>query len=110
MKTTFFCVIALLLPQAVCAATVTGKLMHGGGIDDMQITVKVPGGKTISAYCDQHCGDWFITGEHDIARLKRKLMGKKIVLTYAEEKNRDRIAGPGEEGTLTFVKKVELLP
>jgi hypothetical protein len=108
MKTKFLCAIALLLPQAVFAATIAGALVEGGGIDDMHVVVKGVG-KEISAFCDQLCGDLFYTGKHDVAYLKKNLRGKKVTLTYREENNKGRIAGPGEDERLIFVKKLEFV-
>lgn len=42
-------------------------------------------------------------------RLKKKFMGKQVLLDYSTEPNRDRIAGPGPNDPLNFVKKIGLL-
>jgi hypothetical protein len=103
----------LALPQAAMAASVTGELIDGGGYDDLLITVQTSNGRKISAYCDQKCGDWFynIKGQGDfIALLKRSVKGKTVHMEYAFEKNQDRIAGPGNDDVLLFVKKIRIVP
>ncbi|MFM9926877.1 hypothetical protein VLK31_28090 [Variovorax sp. H27-G14] len=99
-----------LLPGVALAASLAGTLREGGGIDDLHIVVQSATGQRVTAYCDGHCGDWF---DEDAAsegsRLKKKLVGKQVLLDYRREPNKDRIAGPGANEALDFVKKVELL-
>jgi len=102
--------LASLLPGLALAASLSGTLTAGGGIDDLSVTVRSASGQKIDVYCDQQCGDWF---DEDKAsegyRLKKKLVGKQVLLDYRKEPNRDRIAGPGANDLLNFVKKIELL-
>ncbi|SEJ43867.1 hypothetical protein SAMN05216567_105422 [Variovorax sp. OK605] len=99
-----------LLPGAALAATLSGTLRGGGGTDDMHIVVQSATGERVTAYCDGHCGDWF---DEDAASggstLKKKLVGRQVLLDHRREPNRDRIAGPGPEEQLDFARKIELL-
>ena len=100
--------LALLLPHAVYAATITGTLVDGGGVDDMSIVVKGANGKTVTAYCGP-CDVEFDTDKDDVQSLKKEFVGRKVILVYKSEKNNDRIAGPGEDFPLLFVKKLTFL-
>jgi hypothetical protein len=42
----------LTFPFLTCAQTYEGKIVNGGGVDDLQIGVKVSSSQTISAYCN----------------------------------------------------------
>jgi hypothetical protein len=101
--------IAVLLPSAAFGATITGKLVSGGGVDDMSITVQGKDGKKVQAYCDQKCGDWFMTGADTIETLRKEFRNRMVVLEYKAEKNNDRVAGWGEDAPPTFVKKITFL-
>ena len=102
--------LATLLPQAAFSATISGKLVGGGGGDDMRITVKDEHGKKVQAFCAGKCGDWFQQDKHEISSLRKQFVGKKVDFEYRSENNNDRVAGYGEDsGKLVFVKKVTLL-
>ncbi|WKB55815.1 hypothetical protein [Eleftheria terrae] len=100
-----------LLPHLATAATLAGTLVDGGGTDDLQLIVQGQGAERVVAYCDQQCGDWF---DEDVRtesyRLKARLKGRKVVLRYAEEPNRDRVAGEGPDERVHFIKKLHFLP
>ena len=102
--------LAAVLPAAALAASLTGTLRDGGGIDDLHVVVQPAAGQRVTAYCDGHCGDWF---DEDPAsggsRLKKALVGRQVLLDHRREPNRDRVAGPGSDDALDFVKKIELL-
>lgn len=101
----------IAVPQVVLAATVTGKLVGGGGVDDMRIIVQASSGQKVEAYCTDKCPEWFVEDAGtEVYSLKKSVKGKKIVLDYAVEPNQDRIAGPGPDEALPFVKAVRLLP
>jgi hypothetical protein len=98
----------LKVPQAAFAATISGTLAEGGGVDDMHIVVKAKSGKEVYAFCAGQCGKLFTAPDkNEQSFLQKKYVGKPVVLTYASEKNKDRIAGAGEDGPLLFVKKLE---
>lgn len=101
---------ALLLAPFASAAPLEGTLIGGGGTDDMRLIIQPPGGKKLEAYCDGHCGDWFDTvGDSEFAELKRALKNQKVRAEIAVEPNRGRIAGPGENDRLLFIKNVRLV-
>ena len=111
MKSFSLLLFASLISGTAFAASVTGNLVAGGGIDDMQIIVQATAGSKVDAYCAGKCGDWFEAEEGtEEFNLKKSIKGKKVVLEYAEEPNRGRIAGPGAKEKLLFVKKVRFLP
>lgn len=102
--------LAFLSPGIALAASLSGTLTGGGGIDDLRVIVRSASGQQIEAYCDGQCGDWFDEDkETEGSRLKKKLLGKQVLLDYRKEPNRDRVAGPGPNDRLDFVKKIELL-
>lgn len=101
----------VVIPQFALGTTVTGKLVDGGGTDDMQIVVQTESGQKVRAYCTTKCGDWFDEERGTEAhRLKNSFKGKSIVLDYSVESNRSRIAGPDDNERLPFVRKVQVLP
>lgn len=106
-----FLPLVIAIPQAVFAAPVTGKLIDGGGTDDMQITVQTTTGQKIHAYCADKCGDWF---EEEVGtpvyKMKRSVKGKTVLFSYAVEQNGNRIVGPDGNDRLTFVKRVMFIP
>lgn len=98
----------LFLSISVKAASLSGVLVAGGGIDDLNIFVQEQNGKKTQIYCDGHCGEWFDEDtDTEIKSLKKKLVGKHIKLEYKAEKNRQRIAGPDENEILNFLKKAQ---
>jgi hypothetical protein len=106
-----FLFLAASIPSAALAASVTGNLVAGGGVDDMRIVVQGAAGSKVDAYCVGQCGDWFEAEEgSEVFDLKKSMKGKKVVMEYAVEPNRDRIAGPDSKEKLLFVKKVRVLP
>lgn len=80
--------------------TITGVLLSGGGIDDLSITIQTEDGKKVQAYCDQHCGDWFVDDEEGNtggSLLNRAFEGKSVSAVIATEISLGRIAGPGDD-------------
>lgn len=98
-----------LLPGMTQAATVSGVLVGGGGIDDMRLIVKAKNGQLVEAYCNQHCDDWFEQNENGEV-LRSDLRGRRLRMKYTLESNQDRIAGPGADEKFNFIKKIEFLP
>ncbi|KQV53725.1 MULTISPECIES: hypothetical protein [unclassified Duganella] len=89
---------------------VKGKLVDGGGNDDMSVTILSEQGKKIRAYCVGQCGDWFVEaagGEYQA--LNPKLKGKPVTATIATERNAGRIAGPGDDERFKFVKSIAFI-
>lgn len=103
---------AVSAPGSAWAATVAGTLVGGGGVDDMRIVVRPASGQDVEAYCGDRCGDWFEaeSEQTDVIVLKKAMIGRRVVVEYATEANGQRIAGPGPDDRLPFVKKVRLLP
>ncbi len=110
MKLKLLLALAVVLPQAAFSATITGKLVDGGGGDYIRITVQDAQGKKVSAFCVGKCGDWFKQDEHEVSTLRKDLVGKKITVEYQVEKNKGRLESYGEDGPkLAFVTKATLL-
>ncbi|MGW8394516.1 hypothetical protein [Pseudoduganella sp. HUAS MS19] len=86
---------------------VKGKLVDGGGGDDMSVTILSAQGKEIRAYCAGQCGDWFVeAGEGEYMTLNPKLKGKAVSATIATERNAGRVAGPGDDERFQFIKSI----
>ena len=111
MKKTFaFALLSLLaFPLLAFAQTYEGKIVSGGGVDDMQIAVKVSSTLTVSAYCNSQCGDWFVEDEDAVSHLKPKMVGRKMRIVVKREPNDDRIAGPSDDEEFLFIKSVKVL-
>jgi len=101
----------LIAPTLAFSAEVTGTLLAGGGIDDNSLTIRTAQGKQVTAYCIDRCGDWFREDANTGGTtLKPTLKGRKVSMQYAVEPNRDRIAGPGADEPLAFIRTVRILP
>ncbi len=88
---------------------VKGKLVGGGGSDDVSVTILSEQGKKIEAYCVGKCGDWFVdAGEGESVKLNPKLKGKPVSATIATERNAGRIAGPDDNERFQFIKSITL--
>lgn len=88
---------------------VKGKLVDGGGGDDMSVTILSDQGKKISAYCSTRCGDWFVeASDGEYMTLNPKLKGKAVTATIATERNAGRVAGPGDDERFKFIKSITL--
>lgn len=110
MKLILLLAVIGLFPSSVLAATVTGTLVAGGGIDDHSIDIKTAKGQIVTAYCHSVCGPWFTEpDQNEAVYLKKALRGKKVVLEYVTESNRNRIAGPGDDEPLNFIKKIQFM-
>ena len=109
-KTFAFALLSLLaFPLLACAQTYEGNIVDGGGVDDMRIEVKVSSSKTVSAYCNRQCGNWFVADEDEVFHLKPKMMGRKVRIVVKREPNDGRIAGPSEDEELLFIKSLKTL-
>jgi hypothetical protein len=90
--------------------TFKGTLASGGGVDDLFVEIRCADGKRVHVMCDQRCGNWFEeTGEAEVQRLKPAYQGKRVVVTVRNERNNGRIAGPGDEDQLLFVKSIRIV-
>jgi hypothetical protein len=88
---------------------VKGKLVDGGGGDDMSVTILSGQGRKINAYCAGQCGDWFVAaGDGEYMTLKPKLKGKAVTATIATERNAGRVAGPDDDERFKFIKSITL--
>ena len=83
--------------------------MNGGGVDDLQIGVKVSSSQTISAYCNSQCGDWFIEDDDAVHHLKPQMIGRKVRIVVKREPNDGRIAGPSDDEEFLFIKRLKTL-
>lgn len=89
--------------------TLRGTLESAAGIDDDAITVRTSAGGKVYAYCDGRCNkSWFNTDANGAISLKPSMRGRKVVIDVATEHNNGRIAGPGEDEKLLFVKGIRL--
>ena len=96
--------------SSALAATVSGSLVGGGGIDDMYLQVKAKSGKTVTAYCLTKCGPWFSApDEQEVVQLKKAFQGKKVLMKYVTEPNRERIAGPEFNEPVNFISDVQFV-
>ncbi|MEJ7806581.1 MAG: hypothetical protein WKG03_11775 [Telluria sp.] len=102
--------LAILAPQAAFSASISGKLVAGGGGDYMSITVKNTHGKQVKAFCVEQCDAWFVLDKDDVSHLRKELVGKKVAMEYHSEKNNGRMESYGEGSEkFNFVKKVSLV-
>ena len=110
-KRTFaFALLSLLaFPLSACAQIYEGKIVNGGGVDDMQIAVRVSSSLTVSAYCNSQCGDWFAEDEDAVFHLKPKMIGRKVRIVVKREPNDGRIAGPSDDEEFLFIKRLKTL-
>jgi len=89
--------------------TLRGTLESAAGTDDAAITVRTNAGGKVHAYCDGHCNkNWFNTDANGATSLKPSMRGRKVVIDVATEHNNGRIAGPGVDDKLLFVKGIRL--
>lgn len=99
----------LALPGLAFAQTYEGKLVDGGGIDDMQIIVRMSPSKSISAYCNRQCGDWFVEDDDAVSHLRKSMVGRKVRVVVKREASAGRIAGPSDDEEFLFIQRLELL-
>ncbi|WP_446083341.1 hypothetical protein [Acinetobacter sp. 1125_18A] len=62
MKKILFVLTCISISHFAYAKTQNYILTNGGGVDDNGLLLKNTQGKTIYAYCNQKCGQWF---DHD---------------------------------------------
>ena len=93
----------------VKAATFTGTLVNGGGVDATTITFRRDDGNRVHAIC-MTCGDWLkYSDDGDIVGLLPAYLGKRATVTVKEERNGGRIESAGKDDRLVFVKKIEFV-
>jgi hypothetical protein len=107
-------IMLLAILTSVCSLSIakmqTYTIIWGGGVDDTALTLKDAKNKEIHAYCLNKCGDWFEPStEHEGETLITKYKGKKVLVEFSYENNKDRIAGPGADEKLYFIKKIKLV-
>jgi hypothetical protein len=91
------------------AGTFQGYLFGGGGIDAWLVTVLTDKGERIYAYCNQHCDGLFGEPDDDIVTVREDLVGKRVAVEVAIERNAGRIPGPGNDDRIPLVKHIKLL-
>ena len=96
------------------SATYTGKLIGGGGIDDLSLTIQTQQGKYVDGYCQtvSICDDWermFKSDDDGIYSLKPEYQHKKVRVTIVQRPNRGRIAGPSDDEVLPFITQFKFL-
>ena len=87
----------------------SGVLVNGGGIDNMSLSIKLENGRTLSGYCGKFCTDWFTVDKDEVSSLRRKYVGKLVRATVVRQRNRGRVAGPGEDEVLPFMTEFGFL-
>jgi len=85
----------------------SGVLVGGGGVDDMLLNIKAGNGRVVRAYCNGRCGDWFVADRDGVYSLAGKLVNKAVRVTVTRQRNKGRIAGPGEQDVLPFVTRID---
>ena len=91
------------------AGTFQGYLFSGGGSDADFLSVLTDTGERVSAYCVQQCDKLFATDANDIAYLRREMVGRRVALVVAIERNGGRIPGPDDDDRIPMVKRLTLL-
>lgn len=92
------------------AGVFQGFLFSGGGSDGDLLTVLTDQGERIFAYCTQLCQDLFgEPDEHDVVALRKELVGRRVTVEVAIERDAGRIPGPGDGERLPLVKHIKLL-
>ncbi len=75
----------------------------------MQITVRVSSSLSISAYCNNRCGDWFFEDKNAVSQIKKQIVGRKVKIVVKAEPNSGRIAGPSDDEEFLFIKSAKLM-
>jgi hypothetical protein len=92
------------------AGTFQGYLFSGGGSDGDLLTVLTDKGERIFAYCTQLCQNLFAEpDEHDVVALRKDLVGRRVTVEVAIERNAGRIPGPGDGERIPLVRHIKLL-
>ena len=104
----------LAFSTSAFSATYTGKLIGGGGIDDLSLRVKTSKGKQVDGYCQtvSVCDDWdalFFEDDKAIYHLRPEYLNRKVKLTIVKRANRGRIAGPSDDEVLPFITQFKFL-
>lgn len=108
-KSTALALLLLPIPFFAYAQTYEGSIVGGGGIDDMQISVRVSSSQSISAYCNQQCGDWFVEDDDAVSQIKPQMIGRKVRIVVKRERNDGRVAGPSDDEEFLFIKSMTLM-
>jgi hypothetical protein len=105
---TFFLVLA---SQGAFAETYTGRLINGGGLEDMSLTIKTDDGKSVEGYCTATCGQLaFKEGKDGVSSLEKRFINKRVRVTIVKRKNTGiAVAGPAEDEVLPFVTQLTFL-
>jgi hypothetical protein len=92
-------------------ATLTGVLIAGGGQDDSGISVLTDDGRRVWGYCDTNScsSDLFVPEGEEGKTLNPSMMGQNVSVTFANEPNKSRIAGPAKNDLVLFVKKIQFI-
>lgn len=110
-KFALFC-FCLFVCQFSYAEKMFGFIFTGGGVDDMQLGIRTPDARKVYAYCSRTCErEWFypVKNNGDLHELKKTMLNKKVIIEIVTERNNGRIAGPGEEEMLPFIKSIKFL-
>ena len=114
LKQSIFLIIGLALAQPAFSTTYEGKLIGGGGIDDLSLVIKTTKGKTVGGYCKtvSVCDDWdalFDSDHNAISSLKPIYKGRKVRVTIIQRRNQGDIAGPSDDEILPFITQFKFL-
>jgi len=92
------------------AGSFRGYLFSGGGTDATYVEVLTKQGKRVWAYCQRLCDDMFTApDEHEVVSLEPRLVGRRVIVDVAIERNNDRVPGPSKDDRIAFVKRIRLL-
>jgi hypothetical protein len=110
MKKILFVLTCISISHFAYAKTQNYILTNGGGVDDNGLLLKNTQGKTIYAYCNQKCGQWFDHDEETGGQiLKKEYIEKKVQADIQFEKNADRVAGPSADESFYFIKQIKFI-
>ncbi len=92
------------------AGVMTGTLVGGGGVDDLQLVIRRDDGSRVSVYCKvDGCEKWFDTDQDEVQSLKKAWAGRRVGITVRIVRNDGAIAGPGDDELVPLAVKVTFL-
>ena len=92
------------------AGAFQGYLFSGGGTDATTVTVMTDKGERIRAYCNAPCAALFgEEDDHEVVALRTNLVGKRVAIDVAIERNAGRVPGPDDSDRIPLVKRIRLL-
>lgn len=92
------------------AGVMTGTLVDGGGVDDLQLVVRRDDGSRVRLYCMvDGCEKWFETDQDEVQSLKKAWAGRRVGITVRIVRNNGGVAGPGKDELLPMAVKVTFL-